>query len=124
MTLGNRIKLIRDNEELSMADFAKRINVSPATINQWEKSKHAPSPSAMYLIAETFNINEEWLRTGNGEMKAPPTKNAIAASIAADLYNMDEESFKFRLITALSKATPEQLEVIEQIVNNIVKGGE
>lgn len=49
-------------------------------------------------MCKKFQISEEWLRTGEGEMKAPMTKQAEIATITAQLFHKEEtdpETYNF-----------------------------
>lgn len=66
--LKDRIKLIRKNAGLTQSQFAKSLGTVQNTITGYETGRRNPSGSAITLICREFNVNEEWLRTGVGEM--------------------------------------------------------
>ena len=66
--MKNRIKLIRQNAGLTQQEFAKRIGVSRNTIATYETSGRNPIDAIVRAMCREFNVNEEWLRTGIGEM--------------------------------------------------------
>lgn len=61
-----RIRQLRLMLNLSMAEFASCINVSPGNVGDWEslKRKSVPSASALKSIAEKFNVSLDWLLFG------------------------------------------------------------
>lgn len=63
-----RIIQIREYYELSQEKFASRLGLSRNFINQVENGKKNLSDRSISDICREFNINEEWLRTGEGDM--------------------------------------------------------
>lgn len=67
--MKERIKKIRNSLGLTQQKFADRLGLKRQTIAAYEIGNIEPSDSTLLLICKEFNINEEWLRYGNGEMK-------------------------------------------------------
>ena len=63
--LGALIKKHRKAKELSVDDFAKKLNVSAATINKWEKNIVKPSFSNLLLITKELNLSFDELILGH-----------------------------------------------------------
>lgn len=68
MTFGERIKKLRKDLNLTQQKFADRIGTTQNVIANYESGRREPSAAAFNNICKTFNISEEWLRTGDGEM--------------------------------------------------------
>ncbi len=66
--LNKRIKKIRKALELTQQTFANRIGSTQNIIASYESGRRNPSNAVINNICKEFNINEEWLRTGKGEM--------------------------------------------------------
>ncbi len=64
-----RIALVRKDAHLNKSEFAGKLQVSPAWITKIEKNDNLPGTSLVELIALKFNINLNWLLTGEGDMK-------------------------------------------------------
>lgn len=67
--MNERIKEIRKKEGLSQQKFADKLGIARGNIAAYEVGKNAPSDAVVSLICSKFNVNEEWLRSGNGEMR-------------------------------------------------------
>ncbi len=63
-----RIKEIRKELKLSQEDFGKKIGLSQSTLAMIEVGKRNFNDKHIKLICSTFNVNEQWLRTGIGDM--------------------------------------------------------
>lgn len=75
MNLGERIRQIRKALDLTQESFCKRIGLKRNSISLVESNKRNISDQAIISICREFNVNEEWLRSGTGEMfKASPTE--------------------------------------------------
>lgn len=78
MTIGDRIKDIRmhageNGEKLTLEKFGQRISLTNQAISAMESGKSRPSNSTIDLICREFNINRDWLETGEGERSPLPT---------------------------------------------------
>lgn len=75
MTIGDRIKKARKTLDLTQTEFATRIKSTQNSVTRYETGDRSPSPAVVGLICREFNINENWLRTGEGEMFEPSTQS-------------------------------------------------
>lgn len=89
--MNNRIKEIRKKRGLSQQKFADKLGIARGNIAAYEVGKNAPSDAVISLICTKFNINEDWLRTGIGEMDDKiPTDDFL--SVAADIDMKDPKA--------------------------------
>ena len=68
-TINDRIELILKDSNMTKTSFAHVLRVSQQYISKLVKTG-TPSDRLIEDICEKFSINEEWLRTGKGDMKA------------------------------------------------------
>ena len=68
MTIGQRLKNIRLALHLKQAEFGQRIGLSQPTIGQYEKETRPITERVISQLVAEYNINEEYLRHGTGEM--------------------------------------------------------
>lgn len=61
MTFAERIKELRNGFELSQAQFAIKLNVSPSTIAHWELGDRKPSIEMLQMISEKFEVTMDYL---------------------------------------------------------------
>jgi len=69
--MNNRISTIREKEGLSRKAFGEKLGVSGDVINNLERGRVELKPYMAKLICQIYNINEEWLLNGTGEMEKP-----------------------------------------------------
>lgn len=116
-----RIIQIREQAGLSQEKFAEKIGLSRNFINQAENGKKNFSDRTLKDICREFNVNEAWLRTGDGEPYKKRTRNQELAVFVNDVMEEMDESFRKRFILALSKLNESDWETIEKIANELHK---
>lgn len=121
MNIGERIRHLRKNElKMTQDDFASKIDISRSNIGNIEIGRIAVTERIISSICREFNVNEEWLRTGEGEMFVPLTKNQLITEFAANLV-MEDNTFKKRLFEALAKLNESEWEVLEKLADSLIK---
>ena len=58
---AERLKQLREDRKLLAKDFAKDMNVEPATITNWEKGNRFPKDDVLVQIADYFNCSIDYL---------------------------------------------------------------
>jgi len=92
--LNTRIKQIREYWELTQEEFGKKIGSARNTIANYENGNRNPSNSVIISICREFNVNEDWLRTGNGEMfKESPLRNEVGYYVEELLEDFKDNPF-------------------------------
>ena len=81
MEIGERIKAVRIAVGLTQIKFAERIAVATSYVSESENAVREPNERAIRLICAEFNINEDWLRTGQGNMYNEEDSASISESI-------------------------------------------
>lgn len=66
--MNERLKKLRKTLDLTQQKFADKIGVKQNTIAQYEMGRNTPIDSIVSLICREFNVNEKWLRYGEGDM--------------------------------------------------------
>lgn len=68
MNVGERIKKLRKHLDLTQQKFGERLGIKGNTVAQYELGRNEPIDAVLSLMCREFGINENWLRTGDGEM--------------------------------------------------------
>lgn len=66
--MKDRIKAVREHYHLTMEAFGARIGIKKSSVSLLESGKNDPSERTIKSICREFNVNEIWLRTGDGDM--------------------------------------------------------
>lgn len=114
MTAGERIKELRKALGLTQQSFADKLGLKRNTIGGYEIATVIPSDRTISDICREFNVNEDWLRTGEGEMFLTLSKEEELTDFLADLIKGERGDFARRLVTVLSRMTPDEWGMLER----------
>lgn len=115
--INTRLRELRNKLGLSREDFAKRLGLkSRGKIENIELSRTKPDNAFIHLICREFNVNEHWLRTGEGEMFIELTRNEEISQFVGKVLSDESDTFKKRFISMLSALDESDWEVLEKMV--------
>lgn len=126
--MKDRIKKIRKELDLTQQAFADKIGMKQNTIAQYEMGRTKPSDAIVFSICREFNVNEEWLRTGEGEMFEELTEQQKILKYTALLLKDKDSAIANAIQTLIvtyeqlddaSKVTLEK--IASQYINNLKK---
>lgn len=66
--INKRIQMIRYEFGLTQKEFGDKIGLKPTAIGQMENADRNVTERTIILICSEFNVNSDWLRTGEGDM--------------------------------------------------------
>lgn len=121
MEIKDRIKLIRKEKKLTQVEFGDVIGVKGNTVTNYETGLRNPTDAVIKSICREFNVSEEWIKTGEGDMFLPLDRQDQIANLTATLFKGEKNSFKERLILALAGLDENEWELLEQIAEKIAK---
>ena len=110
--MKDRIKKIRKELDLTQQKFSDKLGVQRNTIAMYEMGRTVPSDAIILSICREFNVNEDWLRTGQGEMFIKQTRDEQIASFIGSIQSSEDDSFKKRFISMLSALDESEWEVL------------
>ena len=112
--MSERLKKLRKALDLTQQEFADRLGIKRNTVAQYEIGRNEPIDAVIISICREFDVNEEWLRTGKGDMFLPLDRNADIARLTKLLLNEESDSFKNRFISILANLSVEEWEFLER----------
>lgn len=116
-----RMKELRMKMGLTQKEFADRIGVKQSTIATYEIGRNNPSDTVIALICREFNIDELWLRTGEGRMFRPVSRDEEIAAFIGDVLRDEPGSFRKGLISALTALTVDDWRVLENLAREAIE---
>lgn len=121
MSVGSRIKELRNSLDLTQQKFADRLGIQRGAIANYELERNVPIDAVISLICREFNVREAWLRDGTGEMLDVKPRAEELGELVRKLLADRPESFRSRLITSLLRFEPDSPEwqILENIYNSI-----
>ena len=95
MTQGERVKEIRKYLNLTMEKFGERLGVGKTAISKLENNERNLTDQMAISICREFNVNETWLRAGEGEMFKPkPPEDEVGYYVEELLENEDNPLYR------------------------------
>lgn len=121
MSVGSRIKELRNSLDLTQQKFADRLGIQRGAIANYELERNVPIDAVISLICREFNVREAWLRDGEGDMLEVKPRAEELGELVRKLLSDRPESFRSRLITSLLRFEPDSHEwqILENIYNSI-----
>lgn len=121
--MNARIKAIRkeikkNGKPISQEEFGYRLGVSRDVIANLERTTNpvAPTEQMLKLICREFDVNETWLRTGEGEMFLPKDPDDELADFMGTVLREDiRTSVAKQLIDLIAHLPPEVLHSIAEV---------
>lgn len=120
--MSERLKQLRKTLKLTQQEFADRIGIARGNIGAYEVGKNAPSDAVISLICREFNVNEKWLRSGEGEMfHIPDDEDAVLVSDL--LENTDDVFYQsvLELIRTYKQLQPESQQVLRNVLQQFAE---
>lgn len=117
--MKDRIKKIRKKLDLTQQEFADKLCIKRNTLASYETGKSNLSDAAVSLICTKCNVNERWLRTGEGEDDNMFIKMSYSEEISkfmGDILKDNTDSFKKRFISMLAALDESDWESLQKMV--------
>jgi len=115
MTIGERIKVLRKEKNLSMEDFGSVIGMGKSAVSRIENGVNGTTDQTIRSICREFGVNEQWLRTGEGEM-FEQTRASVLDRLSME-YDLSREQRS--VIEAFLDLDPQERDVILKYVHNV-----
>ena len=127
--MNERIKKLRKELKLTQQEFSDKLHIKRNTLANYEIGRNEPIDAVVALICKTYNVNEEWLRSGEGDMFLElPEEDEEAAYVSELLEDSDNDLYKLikEIMHTYHDLTPKSKEVIRDfsvvLRENIKKG--
>ena len=118
--VGDRIRELRKELGMTQQEFADRLKIKRNTIATYETGRNDPIDSVFALICKEFDVNETWLRTGEGEMFVPKSRDEELAEFFGNVQGIGPESFKRRFVAMLSRLDEEEWTLLERMAERLL----
>lgn len=117
--MNERLKKLRKALDLTQQEFADRIGIKRNSFANYETGRNTPIDAIIVSICKEFNVNENWLRTGEGEMFIELSYSDEIAQFVGQLMTEEDDSFKKRLISGLATLDENGWKVLEDFLDSI-----
>ena len=119
--MKDRLKKIRNESPYgnSQSSFDEFLGIPQANLASYETGRRTPTDAVIQLICQKCNVNQDWLRTGNGEMFVELSKDEQISAMLGEIQRLGDENFKYRLVSALCKLSESDWTALENLVDMI-----
>lgn len=121
LALGERIKKLRKDLDLTQQKFADRLGVKQNTIALIESGKRNTSDQLLFSVCREFGVNEKWLRSGEGEPFQPLSPDDELSQVFSAIAASDDELIK-RIIRAYWKLDDREKAAVKKLIDGFSVG--
>lgn len=118
--INTRIAAVIQASGLTKTAFAERVKVSQQHISRLAKDG-TPSDRTIADICREFNVNEHWLRTGEGEMFSTLSREEEITKFAMEIIRDPGSEFQRQLLTTMARLEPAQWKLMEQMLDQLLQ---
>ena len=118
MTENDRIKEARKSLGLTQDKFGERLGVGRSAISNIEAGSRGVTDQIRLSVCREFNVNEDWLRTGEGSMFSDPDEDEEITKFLGDILS-DQPDFRRRLVSVLARMTPNEWALLEAKIREL-----
>lgn len=86
--IAERIKMLRENKQLSQSDLSKRLGITRSSINAWEMGISTPSTTYLVELSQIFHVSIDYLL-------------GLDKNVSLDITGLDSE--QVRILTDLAE---------------------
>ena len=122
--MQERIKEVRKSNGLTQTEFGEKIGVKGNTVTGYETGIRSPSDAIIVSICREFGVNEEWLRTGNGEMFLPKSRGQEIGEIVKAAAQHDPETAAKFFSSLLEEMSDAEIVLMYEIFKRHFPSGE
>lgn len=119
--MKERIAVLRKTLGLTQKQFGEQIGVQRGTIANYELGRNIPTETVRLMICRVYGVRREWLETGEGEIFDKKTRYDQIREMSEEYMRGENDSFRKRLISVISELSEEQLAVLAEIAERIVR---
>ncbi len=123
MTIGERVKVVRKETKLSQEEFAHKLGFDTrGAIANLELGRTEAPDKLLSLISNIFGVREEWLRTGEGDMRmGEDAQSEKIEDFINGVVRDDDDTFKKRFLELLAGLDPADWELLERMAEKLTQ---
>jgi len=119
-TYGERLKYAIKESKRQSKDVAESLGITPTYLSRLCSNKMEASDRLTENICRELGLNRLWLMTGKGDMHEPEDRIQAIARLTNDVLKDSPESFRNRLIIALSKLDAQDWDTLSKIADDLL----
>lgn len=116
--MNERIRELRKMLGISQSEFADTLNLKQNSISLIEVGKRNPSDRTISDICQKFNVSEEWIRNGTGDVFLK-TPSSTMEKLKSE-FHLDEFAYSF--VYEYLKLDNEKRNAVQEFFYNVLNG--
>ena len=116
--IKERFKSIRKDTKLSQKEFGNLIHLSQSQIASYESGHRSITPRTIDDVCVKFNVNKEWLLTGEGEPYIEESADTLINDALAEITLTNNEKLKEAVIKLCELDEP-YLDLVLNLINGL-----
>ena len=121
MTSGERVRILRKHLGLSLERFGEPIALKRSALSMIENGRNNLSEQALNSICREYGVSEKWLRSGEGEMFVPVSRNEKIARFAGELMKDEAPEFRRQLVEVLAELNEDEWQVLANMAKKLAE---
>lgn len=117
--MKDRIKALRIELGLNQTEFGARLGIKQTTVAGYENGTRLPGDAMIVSICREFNVSENWLRTGQGEMFVQMDEDQELDYILGQISASTDDTIK-RIIRAYWRLDENEKAAIRKLIDGLV----
>lgn len=116
--MNERIKAIRKELNLTQEEFGKKIDLTRGGISSIERGDVVLTERNIKKVCHEFNVNENWLRTGEGKMFNTMEEDKELLDFVINIL-ADKDEFVRKTFLTLARLDEKEWDVIKNIMTKL-----
>lgn len=115
-SIGNRIKRLRQNKNLTQLELANKIGITPKSISFYELDQREPGNDTLNKLSSVLNTTPEYIKFG---ISSTEQTNDIG-TIFDDILNLLDEEDSIAFYGDITKLNDEQREILKSAIKHAI----
>lgn len=103
MSVGERLQKARKALHVTQVEFGESLGITQSAISAVESGKVKLTDRLAQSIQSNYNINVEWLRTGEGEMLVEPSEDEQLAQFVGEVLAGRPDDLRRAFLVAMAQ---------------------
>lgn len=118
--IAERITKVIKDKAKTKTEFAEKLNISQSFVSRLASGEKEPSDRTIADICREFDVNEDWLRTGQGDPYIQLSRDEELAQFFGEVMKGEDPDFRRRILSVMSRLTTDEWALLEQMAWKLV----
>lgn len=118
--MNERIKLARQTRGLTQKQLGDMIGVSKNLVSMLESGNRALTERTINDICRVLSINEDWIKTGEGDMFLEKSKDQEIFDLISSIMSKTPESTKLKMVSIILNYPEDEWEMLYNLAKKFI----